>query len=68
MLQVFRMDVAKVDWDVASVSEACCECFRGMLQAFVQNDLSVSDICCKCFYLDVAHVSHICCNSMFEMF
>ena len=38
MLQVFHMDVAKVDRDVAygaSVLEACCKCFRGILQAFV---------------------------------
>ena len=52
------MDVAKVDRDVASVSE----------EAFVQNVSSVSDVCCKRFYLDIAHVSHICCKSMFEMF
>ena len=50
MLQVFRMDVVKVDHDVtyvASVSEACRKCFRGMLQAFVQN---VLDVCCKRFF------------------
>jgi predicted ATP-dependent protease len=35
MLQVFYADVTKVDGDVASVSEACCKCFKGMLQAFV---------------------------------
>jgi hypothetical protein len=35
----FHMDVVKVDRDVAyiaSVSDACCKCFRGMLQVFVQ--------------------------------
>ena len=67
MLQVFYMDVAKLDCDVASVSEACCKCFKGILQAFVQNISSVSDVCCKRFYLDVAHLSHICCKSMFEV-
>jgi hypothetical protein len=49
---VFRMDVAKVDQDVAyvaSVLEACCKCFIRMLQAFVHNVSSVSDICCKYF-------------------
>jgi hypothetical protein len=60
-----------------SVLEVCCECFRGMLQAFVQNVSSVSDICCKhflsgcciCFahilqeYVgDVLVVSVLCCN------
>jgi len=78
MLQVFRMDVVKVDHDVtyvASVSEACRKCFRGMLQAFVQN---VLDVCCKRFYLNVAHVSHmlqgyvfnvsvLCCNKCFHV-
>jgi hypothetical protein len=39
---------------VASVCSKCFICFRRTLQAF--------------FYLDVAHVSHICCKSMFEMF
>jgi hypothetical protein len=70
MLQVFHIDVAKVDRDVAyvaSVSEACCKYFNDILQAFVQNVSSVSDLCCKRFYLDVAHASHICYKSMFEM-
>ena len=59
MLQVFHMDVAKVDRDVAYVakcSKACCKFSRGMLKAFVQNVSSVLDVCCKHFYLDVAHV------------
>ena len=59
---MFHVDVAKVDRDVAyvtSVLEACCKCFKGMLQAFVQNVLSVSDVCFKRFDLDVAYVSHI---------
>jgi hypothetical protein len=37
MLQVLYADVAEVDRDVASVSEVCYKCFKGMLQAFVQN-------------------------------
>jgi hypothetical protein len=57
MLQVFNMDVAKVDRDVAYVASV----FRGMLQAFVQNVSSVSNVCCKHFDLDVAYVSHIYC-------
>jgi hypothetical protein len=64
MLQVFYVDVAKVDWDVASVSKA--------LQAFAQNVSSVSDVCCKCFDLDVAYVSHIyvatVCSKCFSRF
>jgi hypothetical protein len=59
---VFHMDVVKVDQDlayVASVLDACCKCFNGMLQAFVRNVPSVSIVCCKRFDLDVAYVSHI---------
>jgi hypothetical protein len=63
---VFYMDIAKVDRDVVCV--AACKYSRGMLQAFVQNILSVSDICYKYFYLNVAHVSHTCCKSMFKTF
>jgi hypothetical protein len=46
----------------------CCKCFRGMLQAFVQNVSSVSDVCCKRFLSECCTCSHICCKSMFEMF
>jgi hypothetical protein len=63
MLQVFMPMFAKVDRDVthvASVLEARCKCFKGMLQAFVQNVSFVSNVCCKRFDLDVAYVSHIC--------
>jgi hypothetical protein len=38
---------------VASVLSGCCICFTHMLQVF---------------NLDVAYVSHICCNSIFQMF
>ena len=41
MLQVFHMDVAKVDRDVVSVSELCRNCLF--------NVSSISDVCCKCF-------------------
>jgi hypothetical protein len=64
MLQLFHMYVAKVD-------RRCCKCFRGTLrvfQRFVQNISSVLDICCKRSDLDVAYISHICCNYMFQMF
>jgi hypothetical protein len=49
MLQLFLMDVTKVDWGCCT----CCKCFRGMLQAFVQNVSSVPDVCCKRFDPDV---------------
>ena len=69
---MFHVDVIKVDRDVAyvaSVSEACCKCFRDMLQAFVQNVSSVSDVCCKRFFIWMLHMFHTyVANSMFEMF
>jgi hypothetical protein len=55
MLQKLIGDVAHV----ASISEACCKCFRGV----VQNVSSVPNVCCKRSNLDVAYVSHICCNN-----
>ena len=58
---MFHVDVAKVDQDVASVSEVCCKRLFKMFHLFQTYAASV-------FYLDVAHVSHICCKSMFEMF
>jgi hypothetical protein len=54
----------QVNQGCASVSETCCECFRGV----VQNVSFVPDACCERSDLDVAHVSHICCKTMFEMF
>jgi hypothetical protein len=59
--QVFHMDVVKVDRNVAyvaSVSDACCKCFRGILQAFVQNISSVSDVCCKYFFIWMLQLFH----------
>jgi hypothetical protein len=71
MLQVFYMDVTKVDRDVAYVA------------MFERHVASVSGLCCKhlfkyficlqtyvtsVFYPDIVHVSHICCKSMFECF
>ena len=64
MLQLFHMDVAKVDLGCF----ICCKCFRDMLQKFVQNILSIPDVCCKRFDLDVSYVLYICCNRMFQMF
>jgi hypothetical protein len=67
-LQLFHLDVAKVDWGILHMLH--------MLQVFQRH---VASACSKyfiCFhtsvaiffYLDIAYVSHICCNSMFQMF
>ena len=49
MFQVFHLDVAKVDLDVA---------YTCMLQVNVSSVSGVSYVCCKCFHLDVAYVSN----------
>jgi hypothetical protein len=46
MLQLFHMDVAKIDWECCTCC-VCCKCFRDMLQEFVQNVSSVPVVCCK---------------------
>jgi hypothetical protein len=64
ILQVFYMNVVKVDRNVAyaaSVSEACCK-------YLFKSVSSVLDEYCNHFDLDVVYVSHICCKSMFQMF
>jgi hypothetical protein len=58
MLQLFHMDVAKVDRDVAYVAmvvHACCMRLFSMFHLFL-------DVCYKYVYLDVAYVSHVCCK------
>ena len=62
MLQVFHMDVAKVDHDVAHVAMAIHVCCKRPFQMFY---LPFSNVCCKCAYLDVAYVSHTYCKCMF---
>jgi hypothetical protein len=58
MLQVFHMDVAKIDRDVTHVAMVVHS--TRMLQASVPNVSSAFlDICCKCTYLDVAYISHM---------
>jgi hypothetical protein len=37
MLQVFHVDVAKVDWDVAMVVHVCCKILFLMFQLFFQT-------------------------------
>jgi hypothetical protein len=61
MLELFHLDVAKVD-------QRCCKCFRGMLQAFVQNISSVSRRMLQSFLIWCCICVTICCNSMFLMF
>jgi hypothetical protein len=53
MLQMFQIDVAKVDYDVAMVVHICC---KGLLPMF---HLCFLDVYSKCVYLDVAYVLHI---------
>ena len=58
MLQVFYLDVAKVNRHVAYVAMAIHVCFKCMFQMFhlfFQRSLQV-------FHLDVAYVSHVCCK------
>jgi hypothetical protein len=55
MLQMFYLDVAKLDLDVAYVAVNIHSCFKRMFQVFhlfqmyVASVSSVSDVCCKCF-------------------
>ena len=53
MLQVFHMDVYKVDRDVAHVAmvvHVCCKLL------FLMFHLFFPDLCYKCVYLDDAYV------------
>jgi hypothetical protein len=67
MLQVFHMDVAKVDWVVAYVKmvvHVCCKLLFLMFHLFFRRMLQVCLYkCCICFthmlqvfYLDVAYL------------
>ena len=52
MLQLFQMNVAKVDQNVAYVAivvYVCCKLLFPMFYMFL-------DVCCKCVYLDVAYI------------
>jgi hypothetical protein len=64
MLQVFHVDVAKVDRDVAYVAMAIhvyCERLFQMFHLFFQTYVA------NMFYLDVTYVSHICCKCFIWM-
>jgi hypothetical protein len=60
MLQVFRMDVAKIDRDVAYVAMVIHICCKRMFLMFHL-------LYCKCVYLDVAYVLYICCKRFIWM-
>jgi hypothetical protein len=66
MLQLFHIDVAKADRDVAhiaSVSEACCNSLLKMFYMFQTYVVSVLSGCCICYNGYV-----LCCKCMFQMF
>lgn len=53
---------------VAIVSYKCCKS-RSRDDAYVASASIFLDACCNHFFLlDVAYISHICCNSMFRIF
>jgi hypothetical protein len=59
MLQLFYVDVANVDQDVAYVAMdvyVCCKCL------FLIFNLCFWMYVASLFYLNVAYVSHICCK------
>ena len=57
MLEVFRMDVAKVDRNGAYASMAIHACCKSLFQKFCLFLRHILQV----FYLDVAYVSRICC-------
>jgi hypothetical protein len=58
MLQVFHMDVEKVDRDVVHVAMVVQVYYKCQFKNF----LLFFHVCCGCVYLDVAYVLHICCK------
>jgi hypothetical protein len=49
ILQVFHIDVAKVDLDVAYVAMTIyTHVFKSMFQVYVLNVLSILGVCCNC--------------------
>jgi hypothetical protein len=59
LFQVFHLDVAKVDLDVAYVFE-CFRCFRLLFKVF-HLDVEKVDV-------DVAMTKYACCKPMFQVF
>jgi hypothetical protein len=68
VLQMFQRYVASVSYVCCKNRSGCCNCFRWMLQAFVQNVSSISNVYLQAFWSSVAYVSRICCKNMFQMF
>jgi hypothetical protein len=78
MLQVFQMDVEKVDRDVVLVIRVCGKPLFSMFHFFLYMLQVCLSICCICFthmlqvfYLNVAFVAlaiHVCCKCMFQIF
>ena len=64
MFQVFQSYTAIVTYGCCKNRSGCCtccifcKCFRGMLQAFVQNILSVLDIYCSKCFIWMLHMFH----------
>jgi hypothetical protein len=54
MLQVFHLDVAKVDLD-AYVFAMDFKCFL-VFQTYVASVSAILNVCCKCFHLDIIKV------------
>ena len=67
MLQLFLMDVAKVDRGCC----ICCKCFKCMLQAFFQNVWSIFRRMLQSFFIWMLHMYHTCvakvCFSCFSL-
>jgi hypothetical protein len=61
MLQVFCMDVAKIDRDVTHVAMAIHVCCKRLFQMFY---MCFSDVCCKCFFW-MLHMFHTYVASVF---
>jgi hypothetical protein len=64
MLQVFHVDVPKVDLDasyVASLLDACCKRLFKMFHLF-------SNVCLQAFFIWMFHMFHTCYKSMFQWF
>jgi hypothetical protein len=69
MLQVYISNVSDVCCKSRSEYCICCNSCTCMLQASIPNVSSVFlDVCRNCVYLDVAYVSHICCNYFIWIF
>jgi hypothetical protein len=76
LFQVFHLDMAKVDLDVAMIKYACC---KPMLQMFKVFQTYVANVlcrclksiswCCKCLFTHVLSVSSVfrCISQMFHL-